>query len=165
MSSTPRLALPFITPGQAQKELFHNEALQALDIVVAAAVEAGPSETPPQSPMAGNCYLVGSQPVGSWSGKAHCIAAFTGGGWRFADPVEGLSAYLKPDGVWLVYRAGGWELGVVRGSSLVLGNQQVVGARQPAIAAPTSGGTVDTEARTAIGNILGALRLHGLIES
>jgi hypothetical protein len=25
--TTPRFALPFILPGQAQKELFHNEAL------------------------------------------------------------------------------------------------------------------------------------------
>ena len=30
MSSTPRLALPFLTPGQAQKEYFHNEACSSL---------------------------------------------------------------------------------------------------------------------------------------
>ncbi len=42
MSATPRLSLPFIVPGQAQKELFHNEALQLLDVLVAGAVEGLP---------------------------------------------------------------------------------------------------------------------------
>jgi hypothetical protein len=33
-----RFGLPFILPGQAQKEVFHNEALAALDGLVHAAV-------------------------------------------------------------------------------------------------------------------------------
>ncbi len=41
MAATPRLALPFLTAGQAQKEFYHNEALQTLDMVAAAAVEDG----------------------------------------------------------------------------------------------------------------------------
>ena len=36
MSNTPRLRVPFLSPGQAQKEFFHNEALQTFDILVAA---------------------------------------------------------------------------------------------------------------------------------
>ena len=36
MNGTPRLSLPFLSPGQAQKEFTHNEALQILDAVVAA---------------------------------------------------------------------------------------------------------------------------------
>ncbi len=44
MNASQRLALPFILPGQAQKELFHNEALQTLDLVVAAAVEEPPAQ-------------------------------------------------------------------------------------------------------------------------
>ena len=38
MEFTPRLSLPTLIPGQAQKELFHNEALQVLDFLVAGAV-------------------------------------------------------------------------------------------------------------------------------
>ncbi len=53
MSATHRLALPHILPGQAQKELFHNEALQALDLVVAAAVEEPPRAAPPAAPAPG----------------------------------------------------------------------------------------------------------------
>ena len=40
---------------------------------------------------------------------------------------------------------------------------QVVGSRGAAIPTPTGGGTVDAEARTAIGSILSAMRTHGLI--
>jgi hypothetical protein len=40
----------------------------------------------------------------------------------------------------------------------------VVGARDGAIAAPAGGTTVDTQARGTIGEILDALRQHGLIE-
>ena len=40
---------------------------------------------------------------------------------------------------------------------------QVVGARQAAIAAPSGGTTIDSQARTAINSILTALRAHGLI--
>ena len=40
---------------------------------------------------------------------------------------------------------------------------KVVGSRGAAIAAPAAGTTIDSEARSAIGEILAALRLHGLI--
>lgn len=44
-------------------------------------------------------------------------------------------------------------------------DMRVVSARQSAIAGPTGGSTVDTQARTAINSILSALRSHGLIET
>jgi HK97 family phage major capsid protein len=50
-----------------------------------------------------------------------------------------------------------------RADRLLVGGQQVVGARGAAIPAPTGGSTIDAEARSAIGNILAALRNHGLI--
>jgi hypothetical protein len=52
----------------------------------------------------------------------------------------------------------------LRGSSLVLDGIQVVGTRRPAIPSPGGGATVDSEARTAISELLDALRDHGLIE-
>jgi hypothetical protein len=78
-------------------------------------------------------------------------------------PAEGMCAYVKSTGVCASYRAGAWELGNVRGSSLVLGGLQVVGARLAAIADPSGGATVDSQARTALSAILAALRQHGLI--
>lgn len=56
-------------------------------------------------------------------------------------------------------------MGTLRGNSLLIGGEQVVGARSAAISAPTAGGTVDAEARTAVGEILATMRAHGLIES
>ncbi|MFL6725358.1 MAG: DUF2793 domain-containing protein [Sphingomicrobium sp.] len=165
MSATPRLALPFLSAGQAQKEFFHNEALQTLDVLVAGAVEEGPRGTPPSSPVVGVSYLLDESPTGIWVGKPQTVAAYTSGGWRFVSPVEGMSVYVKSTGMWANYRLGTWELGTVRGSSLVLGGQQVVGSRAAAIAPASGGTTMDTQARAAIDEILSALRQHGLIDS
>ena len=165
MNGTARLSLPFLSPGQAQKEFVHNEALQALDIAVAAAVEEAPRSDPPAAPALGGCYIVGSSPTGEWAGKPQSLAAFTTGGWRFLAPIEGLSVYVKDSGVWAAYRSGDWEIGSLRGSNLIIDGQQVVGARTAAITLATGGTTIDGEARTAIEGILAALRQHGLIES
>lgn len=163
MSRTPRLSIPFLSAGQAQKEVTHNEALQTLDALVAPAVEATLQATPPAAPVAGDCYIVGTSPTGAWAGHQGKLAAFTAGGWRFIAPLEGMTAYVRASAQPATYRAGAWELGVLRGSSLILGGQQVVGGRGAAIAAPTGGSTVDTEARATVALILAALREHGLI--
>lgn len=163
MSRTPRLSIPFLSAGQAQKEVTHNEALQTLDALVAPAVEAAPQATPPVAPVAGDCYIVGSSPSGAWAGHQGKLAAFTTGGWRFIAPVAGMTAYVRASAQPATYREGAWEIGILRGSSLVLGGQQVVGSRGSAIAAPTGGSTVDSEARAAVALVLAALRGHGLI--
>ena len=113
----------------------------------------------------GACYLVGSSPTGEWAGKSKCLAGYTSGGWRLIQPLEGMSAYVKTTGTWANYRSGAWELGTLRGASLVLDGLQVVGSRLAAIAGPTGGTNVDAEARGSINQILAALREHGLIES
>jgi hypothetical protein len=163
MSATARLAIPLLSAGQAQKEVYHNEALQTLDSLVAANVEEPPRVSPPASPALGACYIVAAGATGAWSGKQDNLACFTGGGWRFIAPMDGMTAYVRSTSVWAVYRSSAWELGVVRGSTLTIGGQQVVGPRGSAIATPASGATVDVEGRAAISGILAALRLHGLI--
>jgi hypothetical protein len=62
------------------------------------------------------------------------------------------------------YRDGAWDLGAVRGSALLIGGEQVVGARMAAIASPAGGAVIDAEARGALDAILGTMRAHGLIE-
>jgi Protein of unknown function (DUF2793) len=151
--------------GQAQKEFFHNEALQTLDLLVAAAVEDGPLNTPPASPVIGACYIVGSSPTDAWAGNPQALAGYTSGGWRFVPPFEGIGVYLKSTTDFANFRGGTWELGLLRGSSVMIGDQRVVGGRAAAIADPAGGTIVDAEARTTIGQILAALRQHGLIDS
>jgi hypothetical protein len=144
--------------------LFHNEALQSLDVLVAAAVEGAPLATPPASPNLGDCYIVAANPTAAWAGKAQQLAAFTSGGWRFVVPRDGLSVYVKSSGATAAYRAGAWVFGDLSGSQVSVASVKVIGARGAAIAAPAAGATVDAEARTAIGQVLAALRTHGLIE-
>ncbi|MDQ3247073.1 MAG: DUF2793 domain-containing protein [Pseudomonadota bacterium] len=163
MSATPRLGLPHLIPGQAQKEFTHNEALQGIDSLLAGAVEGDPADTPPAAPLPGSCYIVGPSPSGAWAGRAGSVASYSDAGWRFLPPVEGMSLLMRSSGVQAVYRGGGWEIGVVRAGEIVVGGNKVVGTRAAAVAAPAGGTVVDAQARTAIGAILTALRGHGLI--
>ena len=134
-------------------------------MLVAAAVEEGPRTTPPTSPTLGACYIVATSPTGEWAGKQLNIASYTAGGWRFAPPIEGMATYVRSLSLWAVFRSGGWDLGTLRGSNVTIGGQQVVAGRAAAIPGPASGSVVDTQARSAIGQILTMLREHGLIET
>ena len=163
MSATPRLSLPFLSVGQAQKEFTHNEALQTLDALVAGAVEGAPAVTPPEAPVLGSSYLVAEGSTDAWAGKSHCVATWTSGGWRFVTPTEGMLMYERSSGTFAVFRSAGWEVGVLRGSALFVEGQQVVGPRAAAIPSPSGGTAVDSEARATIGDILNTLRQHGLI--
>jgi len=165
MAGTPRLALPFLIVGQAQKEFTHNESLQILDTLVCGAVEGPPLSAPPTSPVLGTSYIVGAAASGAWAGKSNCLASWTTGGWRFLPATEGMILYDRTSAVWTVFKDGAWELGKVRGEALLIDGVQVVGARTPAIAAPAGGGVIDNEARVTIDAILSALRAHGLIDS
>lgn len=135
-----------------------------LDVLVAPAVEEPPLATPPSAPAIGNCYIIGSSPSGAWSGHAQQMAAYTSGGWRFVAPRVGTSVYVASSGSIAVFGGGSWEVGTLKGSQLAVDGLKVVGSRGAAIGAPTAGSTVDSEARAAIGQILSAMRLHGLIE-
>ena len=163
MELTARLALPTLIPGQAQKEFFHNEALQLLDCIVAGAIEEPARNDPPISPAPGQSYLIGAAPTDEWSEFPDHIASFGAGGWRFLAPVIGMRVIDKSTDTVATYSSAGWEIGTVRASRIVIDGQQVVGARSGPIAAPTGGTVADDEARSAIAAILLALRQHGLI--
>lgn len=163
--TTARLALPLLQPGQAQKELYHNEALALLDLAVHATVEAVGVDTPPVEPGLGACWIVGSAADGPWTGHINAIAGWTSGGWRFVPPHDGMTVWSRADAQAIRFDAGRWQSGVLSGASLKIEGKQVVGARRAAIDDPAGGPTVDAGARMAIDAILSALREHGLIEA
>ena len=165
MSATPRLSLPFLSVGQAQKEFTHNECLQTLDMLVCGSIEEPARTAPPSAPALGGAYIVAEGATGIWAGRANCIAAWTSGGWRFVSPLDGMMLYERTSGTWATFREGAWEIGTLAGTSLNILGQQVVGPRAAAIASPTGGSIVDGEARQAISVILSTLRQHGLIET
>lgn len=158
-----RLNLPLLQPGQAQKEIDHNEALALLDIAVDAIVVTVGLDTPPGAPAAGDCWIVGTAPTGAWAGHAGALAGWTAGGWRFVAPRDGMSAWSIAAGCRATRSGGTWTIGTVAAQRVTIGGTQVIGAQRPAIADPTGGATPDTAARTAIVSILAALRAHGLI--
>lgn len=81
----------------------------------------------------------------------------------FARSPEGMSVHVRSSGTTALFSGGTWTIGTIAGERLVIDGNQVVSARGVAIATPSGGSTVDGEARAAIGDILAALRQHGLI--
>ena len=98
MSDTsPRLALPFIQPAQAQKHVTHNEALERLDLVTQLTVEAFDATQPPSLPQDGQIWAWGQGSGGAWTGHDGALAAWIGGGWQFITPAPGWRAAAGSD--------------------------------------------------------------------
>lgn len=161
--ATPRLQLPFLSVGQAQKEVTHNEALSRLDICMQAVVE-DQLDAPPQVPEVGQCWLVGSNPQGAWTDHGDAIAQWTVGGWRFVTPFDGFTIWMRASGLRWSRESGVWSTSLAA-SSLRIDGKQVVGAQQGAISFPIGGNVQDTEARASIALIIASLAAHGLISN
>lgn len=162
--ATPRLALPMVQPGQAQKEMTLNEALMRIDLLCQASVVEPPRDQPPATPQPGRCWIVGTAPAGDWAGQAGSVAGWTPGGWRFVLPHEGLSVWIESESLPARFVGGAWQIGNARGVPDGSGGQ-AVGAGPASIAEPAGGITVDEPARAAINAIIAVLRTHGLIAS
>jgi hypothetical protein len=162
--TTPRFALPFILPGQAQKELFHNEALTRIDLALHPAVEGPPAAEPPPAPAPGECRIVAPAATGDWSGRDNMLAIWTTSGWRFLAPQPGTSAWDKASAVPRVWDGNQWRSGELSCTGLLVNGVKVVGARRPGVASPSGGTIIDEEARAAINALTAVLMSHGLIE-
>jgi hypothetical protein len=160
-----RLGLPFLIAGQAQKEVWHNEALMQLDYLVQPVILSHAPAIVPSNPQNGQSWIIGSSPSGLWSGKAKHLACWTSQGWRFAAPFEGLSCWSVADSMIWRFDGTNWLKGIVTGQAVWLGGDQILTSRQPAINNPSSGTVIDAESRVAIASILASLRVHGLIAS
>jgi hypothetical protein len=163
MELTGRIGLSLLQSGQANKEIIVNESFVLLDLLVGGSVEEPPRNTAPTSPAVGQAWIAGTAPTGIWAGKAGHVAGYTSAGWRLIPPAEGMALLVMSTGTFAIYRGGAWDVGEIRASVVKVGGQQVVGGQGAAIATPSGGSTVDTEARAAIAALLAALRAHGLI--
>lgn len=161
--TTPRFALPFIQPGQAQKEVAHNEALAAIDCALHPVIQAIDAVAPPVAPAPGQAWGLGAVPIGAWAGQAGRLATWTEGGWRFLAPVAGALAWLAPAATLVWHDGNAWRNMPLPVGGISVGGVQVVGPRGGAILPPGGGAVVDAEGRAAIGAILQALKSHGLI--
>lgn len=163
--TTARLALPMIVPGQAQKEMSHNEALAVLDAAVQASVVAIGTTTPPTDPDAGACWIIGASATGAWAGHTDDLAIWTAGGWRFVAPTPGFNVWVEGAGVEARFVDGGWDVGTLVADRLTIAGVPMLATPGAPIADPAGGSTVDAEARSAIAAMLEVLRHHNLLET
>lgn len=165
MDKTPRWALPMLFAGQAQKEIFHNEALTLIDALLHGRAESADLTVPPSAAEPGQCWVVAAGASGAWAEYEGAIACWTDGGWRFLTPKAGLFIDLADRGHAIFHDGNQWRDAAIRNDGLYVNDERVVAERQPAVAAPFGGATIDTEARATIAAILAALHAHGLIAS
>jgi hypothetical protein len=128
--------------GQAQKEVFVNEAHSRIDAVVHCAIE-GSSATPPAAPSNGSNWLVGTGASGAWNGMEGRIACYQSGNWLFVTPFDGFRIFNRSTSQFSHYSSG-W--------------------RTPAsVIAATGGTTIDTQARTTLANLISTLQIAGIL--
>lgn len=117
MTTTPNLELPYLENSQANAELYHNEALNIVDILLSRGLVSRSTTSPPAH-SDGIAYLVPTGATGDWSGQAGKVAASWGSAWVFYDPKDGWSAWVVDENVTIIYR-GGWK--TVTGEALFFG--------------------------------------------
>ncbi|WP_127145664.1 DUF2793 domain-containing protein [Pelagibacterium montanilacus] len=110
MTETARLTLPLIAPEQAQKHVTHNEAILVLDGLVHLVLDGIGTPEPPADSAEGAAYFTGEEPTGDWAGHGEMIAIRTQGGWRFASPGEGWSAWDRAEARRLTFLDGQWRI-------------------------------------------------------
>ncbi len=140
-SRTPRHGLPLLFAGQAQKEFTLNEAIARLDLLLHPAVSEERPD-PPANPEAGSCYLVATNASGAFAGQEGSIAGWDGQQWTFLPAREGMVLRDVSTGQNLIFS---------------VHRQRLTGPVNP-----TGGSVVDTEARSAIAEILSLLRQTGI---
>lgn len=161
---TARFGMPFLQSGQAQKEIFHNEALAAIDCALHPCVEGGATSDPPADPEIGESWIVGADASAAWAGFESALATWTSGGWRFTLARPGMGVWNKADGLWIHWTGTTWTAGALPAAAIEIGGVQVVGPRLPEVPGPAGGTIIDIEARAAIEALIATLKSHGLTD-
>ncbi len=160
MTATPRLNIPLIASGQAQKDVTHNEAILAIDQLIALAAVSRSVVAPPTNPTFGAVYLVPVNGVSAWGAAAGTMMYWQGNGWSAVQPRTGQLALIVDEGIMISFRQTWQSLWPVAG--LEIGGRAVLTASPTTITSPVGGATVDSEARLAITSIISLLVQQGL---
>jgi len=109
--ATPRLSLPYLAAGQAQKHVTLNESLALLDGLVQTAVESRSVAAQPGSPADGALYILPASPTGAdWSGKAAgTVMRYEAGAWAELAVGEGHLAYVKDEDAAVFFDGSAWN--------------------------------------------------------
>jgi hypothetical protein len=109
MSETPRLGLPLLAAGQAQKHVTHNDALMRLDALVHLVVASRTQTVPPASPGETAAYIVPAGGTGVFAGHQDDLAIFEDGAWSFLDPRSGWQAWVSDEAEHHVWTGTEWR--------------------------------------------------------
>lgn len=109
MSDTPRLGLPLLAAGQAQKHVTHNDALMRLDALVHLVVASRTQTAPPASPSETAAYIVPAGGTGVFAGHQDDLAIFEDGGWSFLAPRAGWQAWVTDEAEHHVWTGTQWR--------------------------------------------------------
>jgi hypothetical protein len=109
MTDTPRLTLPLLAAGQAQKHVTHNDALTRLDALIHLAVQSRTQATPPSSPGALAAFIVPAGGTGVFAGRQDELAIFEDGGWSFLEPRAGWQAWVEDEAEHHVWTGAEWR--------------------------------------------------------
>lgn len=126
--TTPKLAMPELSVGQAGKELTHNQALAILDQLAQAVVVDKDLAAPPGSPANGAMYIVAAGATGAWAGQSGNLAFWltSVGAWTFAVPVNGWRVWAVDELAWYQYSGSAWAADDTIWANLTLTNSWAV---------------------------------------
>ena len=108
-NTTSRTKLPYVLQSQSQKEVTVNASFDLIDALLQSACITVNLNTPPGSPVAGDCYVVGTSPTGAWASQAKTLAFYTTG-WNFITPWEGLTVWANDTNALFTYDGAAWGL-------------------------------------------------------
>ncbi|MFT6887487.1 MAG: hypothetical protein ACJAWZ_003713 [Paracoccaceae bacterium] len=118
MLETPKLSLPLLAAGQAQKHIPVNEALSRLDALFMLSVFGRSAITPPASPSEGDRWIVPTGATGDWTGDEQRIAVWINGGWDYIDPQVGWRCWVEDEGIEVLFDSGVWSALIVPGGGV-----------------------------------------------
>ena len=108
--ATPRLSLPIVAAGQAQRHITVNEALGKLDGLVQLSVQSRTVAAQPASPIDGLIHILPSGATGSsWLDMAAgLLARHADGVWEALTPKAGWLAWIIDEGLALIHDGANW---------------------------------------------------------
>lgn len=109
MTATPRLSLPLLAAGQAQKHVTHNDALTRLDALVHLTVDSRSQTVPPAVPTELSACIIPPGATGVFSGRTDQIALFEDGGWIFLTPRPGWQAWVSDESEHHLWTGAEWR--------------------------------------------------------
>jgi hypothetical protein len=109
MSETPRLALPLLAAGQAQKHVTHNDAPMRFDALIHLVVASRTETVPPATPSESSAYLVPAGGSGVFAGRSDQLAIFEDGAWSFLLPRAGWQARVVDEAEHHVWTGTQWR--------------------------------------------------------